>query len=170
MRRTKRIAFGGILTALTVIAVFAAAYVPSGKLSVYVLASFFTAVFVIHFGAKFGLLFYITASLLSWILLPDKMAVVPYAGFFGWYGIVKSYIEKLNKLLLEWILKIVIMNLVFAVGYFLVRSFLPQIDFSSPWIWGGFILLQIAFVVYDYVFTMVINVYYRRFYSKFGNE
>ncbi|HBN85808.1 MAG TPA: hypothetical protein DDZ89_18425 [Clostridiales bacterium] len=168
--KTKKIAMGGILTALTVLAVFSASFAPSGKISIYVLASFFTAISIIHSDIKFGLLFYITTSVLSWIVLPNKMAVVPYIGFFGWYGIVKALIEKLNRRSLEWIIKIIIMNLVMVAAFFFFQSFLPEIDLSKPWIWPVIlVLLQVIYVIYDYVFTLIIDYYYRRFYNKFKN-
>lgn len=166
-QKTGKIAIGGILAALTVIVVIAASFVPTGKASLYVLASFLTAIFIIHTDLKYGILFYIVSSLLIWIILPEKIAVIPYVGFFGWYAIVKALIEKLNKRFLEWLIKILLFNALAVTSFFLFQSLLPKIDYSNPIVLLTTVApLEVIFVIYDYVFTLIIDFYYKRFYNK----
>ena len=49
--------------------------------------------------------------LISFLIVPEKTAVLPYAMFFGIYALVKSHIERLYKLIIEWILKFAFFNL-----------------------------------------------------------
>lgn len=80
MERTKtfKIALGGICLALTLIFMFGASFVPGIELTLFAIASLFTAVMIIETGVGGGIMLYIGAALLGLILLPNKPAMVPY--------------------------------------------------------------------------------------------
>ena len=157
---TKGMALSGILGALAVISLFFAAILPTSRLSLYVLSSFFISIIIIEYGIKPGWLFYVATSLLSVVLIPDKLGIIPYIIFFGIYGIVKVYIEKINKIVLEYFLKFAYFNIcLFVAVYFIKNVFLENITVKLPW-WLIIIALEIVFLIYDYVYTMFIA-YYR---------
>ena len=54
---------------------------------------FFIAASIMESGIRAGWLFYAAASLAGFIVVPEKLALVPYI-VFGFYGIAKYYIEK----------------------------------------------------------------------------
>ena len=164
--KTKNIALVGILSTLAVIGLLITSYVPTGKLSIYAIVSFLTAIIIINAGLKYGFLFYIVVSTLAMILIPDKVAILPYVGIFGWYGIFKFIVEKLKRMSLEIIIKLTVMNIIVWAGYFLFQSMIPALDFTKFAVWAGIILLQPVFIIYDYVFTLVIDFYYRKFYNR----
>lgn len=157
---TKKIALNGILGALAVICLLLATILPINRLSFYALSSFFMAVVIIENGIKAGWLFYAATSLLSLIIVPEKLGLVPYVIFFGIYGLVKFYIEKLDKLTIEYILKFVYFNICVGIALLSVSKLF---DFSltteMPW-WLLVIALEIVFFIYDFVYTLFIN-YYR---------
>ena len=76
--RTGKIAMGGICTALAVIFMFGASFVPGIELTLFLISSLFTAVMVIEAGAAGGLTVFAAASLLGLILIPNKLALIPY--------------------------------------------------------------------------------------------
>ena len=157
---TKMIAFNGILGALAVVCLLLASVLPTNKLSFYALSSFFMAVVIIESNIRAGWLFYLATSLLSLIIVPEKLSLVPYVIFFGLYGIVKYYIEKLNKLLLEYILKFVYFNICMGIALlFVSKLFGYDLTVKLPW-WLLIIALEIVFFIYDFVYTLFIN-YYR---------
>jgi hypothetical protein len=165
---TKRISLSGILLAFAVISLFLATIVPTNTLSFYALSSFFVAIIIIQFGIKSGWIFYIASSLLSLILLPDKAGLIPYLAFFGLYGIIKFYIEKLNKIVLEYILKLGFFNFALLIAIFLVKQFfLDRINIDFPW-WIIIFALEIAFIAYDYVYTLFIQFYNTKLKRKLG--
>ncbi len=158
-KKTFKLALGGILGALAVICLFLASVLPTSRLSLYALSSFFISIVVIESGIKAGWLFYAATSLLSLILVPDKLEIIPYAIFFGVYGILKYYIERINKLPVEYILKFAYFNVCLAAAVLLIRQvFVDSIKVQLPW-WVVIVALEIVFLVYDVVYTMFIAYY-----------
>lgn len=156
----KRIALSGILGALSIVCLFLAAYLPAGRLGFYTVSSFLCGIIIIEFGGRAGWAFYAATGLLSLVLVPDKLGIVPYIMFFGIYAIIKYYIEKLGKMLPEVLLKLAFFNLCLGLAYLLVRQvFAYAVDTRLPWI-ILIIAAQGAFVVYDYVFSRL-AAYYR---------
>jgi len=158
----KKIALGGILGALAVICLFFATVLPTGRLSLYSLSSFFVAVIIIEAGTGAGWIFYAATGILSLILLPDKTGVLPYVIFFGLYGIIKYYIEKLNRLIPEYILKFAYFNICFFTALYAFKSlFLVDMGIDFPW-WILVIIFEVVFFVYDFVYTLFIDYFKNR--------
>ncbi len=157
--KTKRIALNGILGALTVICLVLAAILPTNRLSLYALSSFFVAVSIIESGVKAGWIFYVATCLLALIVVPNKLGIIPYVIFFGMYGIVKYYIEKLNKIIVEYMLKLVFFNICVGIAALTVIEFFGfKLAVELPW-WLLIIALQVIFFLYDIVYTLFINFY-----------
>lgn len=156
----RRIALNGILGALALISLFLAAVMPTSRLALYALSSFFISVAIIESGIKAGWLFYGSTALLGLILLPDKLAMAPYVIFFGFYGIAKYYIEKLGRLLPEYIIKFAYFNVSLAIAWFFIRQvFIVEIAIKLPWL-VIVIGLEAVFLLYDLAYTLFIA-YYR---------
>jgi hypothetical protein len=151
---------GGLFTALAVLAVFLATIIPTNRLSLYTLSSFFISVIIIESGVKTGYAFYAASSILALIIIPDKTGILPYVFFFGIYGMVKYYIEKLDKIIIEYILKFAWFNLCILVSVMLIKNFLmDSIKINFPW-YVLIILFEVIFLIYDYIYTLFIH-YYR---------
>lgn len=160
IKNTKKIALNGILGALAVICLLLASILPTNRLSFYALSSFFISVCIIESGMKVGWLFYASTSLLAMIIVPEKLKIVPYVLFFGIYGIIKYYIEKINKLVIEYILKFTFFNICAFIAVMTVSQlFGGEIIVKLPW-WLIAIIFEIVFFIYDFIYTLVIN-YYR---------
>jgi hypothetical protein len=158
--KTKKIALNGILGALAVICLILASILPTNRISLYALSSFFVAVSIIESGVKAGWIFYVTTSLLALIIIPEKLGIIPYVVFFGMYGIVKYYIERLNKAVIEYVIKFIYFNICVMIAFFTVRElFSINVSTSLSW-WILIILLEVIFFLYDFVYTLFIN-YYR---------
>lgn len=155
----KRVALNGILIAFTVIVLFFATVLPTSRLSLYALSSFFVSIVVVEFGIKNGCFFYIASSILALTVIPNKIGLLPYVIFFGAYGLVKFFIERLNKISIEYILKFVFFNISLLLGYFFAKQlFFQNINIKIPW-WALVIALEIVFIIYDYVYTLFIQYY-----------
>jgi hypothetical protein len=158
--KTKKIALNGILGALAVICLVLATLLPTNKISLYALSSFFVAVSIIESGVRTGWVFYVATSLLALIIVPNKLGIVPYALFFGAYGIAKYYIEKIDKIMIEYIIKLIYFNICLGVAVLTVSELF---DYSMPMKLQGWLLiiiLEIVFLVYDIVYSLFLN-YYR---------
>lgn len=164
-KRVKGIALGGILLAFTVICVFLASILPTSVLSLYSVSSLFIAVIIIEFGTKAGWAFYLASGILSVILVP-RLEVIPFVVFFGLYGLIKLYIERLQGRVIEYILKLIYFNICLGLGLlFLKELILNGMNPSMPvYIVAG--LLEVVFLVYDYVYTLFIRFYATRLKPK----
>lgn len=165
--KTSKIALGGICLALTVIFLFAGSIVPGIELTLFAVSSLFTAVMIMETGIGGGIMLYIAAVVLAFVLLPNKLALIPYTFFFGYYGILKFYLEKLHSASAQLVLKAAFFAAVLSVGLLGFKKLLlgsihlPDYPVGLL-IAGGIIML----LVYDYIYTLLINFYLKRIMGK----
>jgi hypothetical protein len=165
--KTKRLTLNGILGALAIICLLLANILPTNRISLYALSSFFISISIIENGIRAGWIFYAATSLLSFIIVPDKLSLAPYVIFFGLYGIVKFYIEKLGRLILEYILKFVYFNACAGIAAAAFTGiFRFKLSAAIP-LWLFAIAGEIVFFIYDFVYTLFINYYREKLRTKF---
>jgi hypothetical protein len=161
----KSIALSGVMAAFVVVIVYLQSIYPTNKLSLMILASLFISIVVIEAGAYAGFIFYISTGILIFFIVPDKISFLVYVGFFGYYGILKYLIEMIDKRLLQILCKLVYFSIFIFVGYyFLGNIFFPRIDFIP--IYAIEIGLLLILMGYDYLYTLFIRLYYKRFKGK----
>lgn len=158
---------GGICLALTIVFLFAGSMVPGIELTLFAISSLFTAVMIIESGVKGGIMLYAAAVILGLILIPNKLAMIPYAFFFGYYGILKFYIEKLGKGIPQIAAKVIFFAIVLCIGLLGFKELLLGSIHLPDY---PVILLIVAGVimmmVYDYIYTLLINFYLKRIKNK----
>lgn len=157
--KSKKVALGGIVVLLSVLCLYLASILPTNKLFFFCLSTVFIAVIVIEFKTYFALITYLAISILGFIIIPNKLIMIPYAIYFGYYGILKYYIEKINNILVEWVIKIGLFNLFVYVTYIItVNLFVSNLYIKLP-IWLIILLLQVIFIIYDICYSLAINYY-----------
>ena len=161
--RARAVATTGIFLALSMVTLFFATFIPGIELTLYAISSFYVAFIMVEVGVRGGWLFYVASVLLSAMIVPNKAGLIPYAMFFGLYGIAKYYIERISKLPIEIPLKLLFFNVSFGIGLiFFQELFLGAIsvpDLALPILIIG---AQIFFLLYDYIFTLVICFYLKQ--------
>lgn len=161
---TKTVALGGVMLALLLMTLFLASFLPGVELTLYAISSVFTAIIILETNIKGGTLFYFASALMALALIPNKLAILPYLFLFGFYGILKYLIEKIAKLPIEIILKLLIFNISLGTGLFIFKeAFVANIRLPE---YSNFILIiagQFMFLLYDYIFSLIIGFYSRRF-------
>lgn len=161
--KTSTIALGGICLALTVIFMFAGSIVPGIELTLFAVSSLFTAVMIMESGVKGGVIMYGAAVLLGLVLIPNKLALIPYAFFFGYYGILKYFIEKLHSGILQIIIKAAFFAAVLCIGLIGFKELLlGSIHLPDYPVWLLIIAGILMLLVYDYIYTLLINFYLKR--------
>lgn len=158
----KKVAFGGFVTALSIICLYMASILPTNRLFFYAIGSMFIFTIVVEFGVPFAAITYLATTALAFIIIPNKIMLIPYLLFFGYYGIIKYYVEKLNHLVLEWMIKLALFNTALYVTYWVVTKLLLETVTFYAYIWVTIILAEIAFVVYDLGYSMIIGYYKRK--------
>lgn len=107
-------------------------------------------------------LMFAVVSLLSLLLMPNILRVVPYVLFFGHYGIGKFYIEThVKDKVVGYILKLLYYNVALVLMYLLAKEVIQQdiLDIGVA-LWLVIIIAEAAFVLYDYLFTKVTAYYF----------
>jgi hypothetical protein len=163
---TRKIALTGVLSAIVVSALVLESIAPTGRLGFYVLAAFVLSVILLECGIRFAWAGYIVTSLAGFIAVPEKLNILPYIAFFGIYTVVKYHIESLRKVWLEILLKLAAFNLFLWPAWGMAKAFLPE---SLTKGWGVPVVgavLQILFLLYDYLFTLWIRFYFEKIAPK----
>ncbi len=159
MNNTRKLAFAGIMTAITVIILFFAMVIPNLKLVLYGISSLPMAAVIIECDKKTGFIFYLATAILSLILIPNKIAVLPYVTVLGLYGLIKTWAEKSPNLILEWLIKLIYLNAAGALYlWLLIKIFMPNIHFPIS-LWLIIIGSQICFVIYDFIYSYCVSFY-----------
>jgi hypothetical protein len=159
---TRRLALSGIITAFIVITLILESIVPTGRLGFYVLAAFFLSVVLLEAGAAWGWGAYAASCGIGFLLVPEKLNILPYILFFGIYTLLKYHIETIRKLWVEIVLKLAAFNLFLWPAWGIAKTFLPQ-KLTQGWgVWAAGVVLQGLFLLYDYLFTAWIRYYFEK--------
>ena len=114
---SRKVAYSGILLALNIILLILVNIIPMNTLFLLGLASLPIAIVIMEYGPKAGILFYIGSVLLSFMIMANKAQWILYVFTFGIYGLVKYIIEKDRSFIQEYILKLLVANILIIFVY-----------------------------------------------------
>ena len=103
MKKTSKITFSAIMSAFAVV-IMLISYFPYLTYAVPAVAGLAIMIVVIEINCKWAILSYISAAVLSFLFAESESKLL-FIGFFGFYSIVKCIIEKINKPVIEWVIK-----------------------------------------------------------------
>lgn len=160
------LALGGILTALSVISLYLSGVISINTFFFLALTSCFVGVMYIEGKTKYSILTYLSVSFLSFLLPVDRVSLIYYVGFFGYYPILKGYIERIRKISIELILKGVLFLLISFFGvYFL--SVVMGITLSEKFSLNIIVFaLFLILYIYDYALSVFFQFYERNLKNK----
>ncbi len=171
MNRRKQISFkvalGGVAAALSILLMIAAGLTSTLVYAIPMFTGALLMVLVIELGSGFATAVYVAVSVISLLILGNKEAAVMYVAFFGYYPILKSFLEKHLKPVLCWIVKYIIFNLAMVASYFAVtKIFMISFeDVESFGKWALPLLLlagNVVFAMYDVLLTRLVTIYFYR--------
>lgn len=121
---------------------------------------------LIEINYKWSLCAYVVSGVLS-LLIAEPESASMFVFFFGYYPIVKSLIERINKIVAEWLIKIGIFNIAVVAAYLFITFIMgiPFDEFGEFGKYGLFILLalgNVVFVVYDIAISRMSMLYMAR--------
>lgn len=87
--------------------------------------------------------------------------VLPYVLLFGHYGIAKYYIEKMTNKAIAYIFKLVYFDVFVVLIYLLARDIFLTGFFADMALWLVAVILEVAFVVFDFLYSKV-TLYYAK--------
>lgn len=156
MGASKFIARGGILTSIGVILLYLSTISPTSKVYILGVASCLIPLSVIITNIRNSFLVYIATSIISILMLGFKGSVIAYVLFFGLYGFIKYYIERLRNIPLEIILKLLYFNVSVGIIFYLYKLFFAGLLKINLPLYQVIIMLQFMFVIFDYALTLFI--------------
>lgn len=169
MKRSKIITLGGMITALSLVLMFLSNIITTASLALPALAGLLLIVAVIEMGSKWAAVIYAAVSILSMLLMVDKTSAIFYIFFFGHYPIIKSYVERIHKKFLQWVVKVLVFNACALVAYLITEALIGFKD-------GGLkntgflltaILFNVTFIVYDFALSRLVVTYVYKIRKRF---
>ena len=161
----KQLTICSMLTALGVIFLEIGAIFDVLDISMAVVASLCVVIALIEYGKGAPWMVYFAISILSLILLPNKLPAVFFALFLGFYPILREKIEKRKKRFIRWLLKELIFNVCLAIMMLACALVDPTFyDFGIPislaWILAFTVVIcEILFILYDIALMRMITFY-----------
>jgi hypothetical protein len=152
--KSNHIAKGGIFAALSLILLYLSSIFPTNKLFILGIASCIIPLSIITTGTKNTIVVYTSVSLLSLFIIPSKLISIAYILIFGAYGFVKYFVEKLRSIPLEFVLKLLYFNITSAIIIFLYKLVLLKLPNINLYLL--ILVIEFAFIVYDYALTSFI--------------
>lgn len=107
-------------------------------------------------GIKNALITYFATSLILYFLLPDKFIAIVYLISFGNYAIVKYFIENIRNFKMEIIIKFLVINIYFAIGFFVSKFFINFETIKIPMV-ALLILAYIVFFICDWAISYLFS-------------
>ena len=169
MRESSKAALGGIVSALAVVVMLLTYLSPLLVYTAPPLAGILLILIVNEIGYRWAFGTYVSISVLSVFFIADKESAVFFAMYFGFYPILKLWLdEHLKKKLIRVILKLVIFNISItgAIAVCVFVFHIPYDDFTD----GGMIMLGLFWFmlnclmfVYDFLITALQKLYLEKF-------
>ena len=169
MKNTKKITLSSLMIALASLFMLTS-YFPYLTISIPAFAGLFIMVLVIEINKKWAALSYIASAVIVFFLAEPEAKLL-YIAFFGYYPIVKSLLEGLKSIVLEYVLKFAIFNTAVILTYTVFVGIVGVSvgDMNEFGKYTAPVLLIVAyfvFIVYDIALTRVIEFYNYKIHDK----
>ena len=177
MKTTSKTAFGAMIAALCVTLMLSTTIIPFLSYAIPMIAGAMIMLIVIECDKLWAFFVYICVSILSLLVVPDKMASLAFLVYFGYYPILKAILESKTNIVVEKIIKYVHINVVVLLSFFLALNFFgidtEGIEFIEPFINKWYIYPILAtfssffFTLYDITLSKVVLLYIKKYRKKF---
>ena len=154
--KTRELTIGALGCALSVLFLYLSSIVPTGKLALAFIASIVPCVVLIESHSKLAsLLSGIAGGIVAAFFLPKSglsgVITVAYCAVLCYYPAVKSYIESLRNIFVEWAAKLVLFAAASVIIKIIVKALgIPLFPIFIPFA---------ALVLYDILLTFMISYY-----------
>ncbi|MBR6557604.1 MAG: hypothetical protein IKT70_01195 [Clostridia bacterium] len=166
MKKTKKIATSAVLCAMSVIILYFGAVIDVMFLTMAAVCAIVVVYAVIEIRGSYPWLIYAATSILSMLLLPNKLPAITYLVFSGIYPIIKSYAERL-PLIFAWMIKILLFNLSLTALVYVSTGIIGLEDLTFGFSPAVYVAGNLIFLLFDYVLTKLITLYMLKLRSRF---
>ncbi len=166
---SSRVALGGIVAALCITIMFLTGVLPALYIAAPMFAGMLMLILVEEVSVGWAWLTYAAVSLLAAIVTFDKEAALMFILFFGYYPILRMYLEKLPLKLVKMLLKQILFNLFLIADYWITVYVLGLPTFEDT-VFSMFVILIVSgnllFIMYDRLLSRMHWFYERVFLRK----
>ena len=155
---SKKIAYGGILLSVNAIILMLVNVIPINTIFILGIASLPISVYIMMYGPIAGLSYYISLTIVSFLVISNKAQWILYILTFGLYGLVKYIVEKDRHFIIEYLLNVLFANIMMGILYFIARQII-YININLLTI----IIFNFIFLVYDYMYSRFIDYFSSRY-------
>ena len=169
MKQNVKIRLCGITVALSVVFMLLS-YFPYFTYAIPAITGLLTMMLVIEINVKWAFAAYVAASVLVFIFAEPESKLM-YICLFGYYPIIKALIERINKPVIEWVLKLVVFNAAVLLIYVVFAGMfgISLDDFNVIGKYGVYIFWAFGnavFVLYDITVSRLSGTYMYRIHPK----
>lgn len=163
LRFSHKITLGAMASALTLVALYAASVLPSGRLVCFFLSSLFVYALCAEGAYMSAFVSFLTSAALAFFLIPDKNVLIPYAILLGHYGIFRTFIgTRVKDFLLRIVLLLIYCNAFTAIGLLIaigilrldVMALLPDLG-----LWLLIIIAEAGFILLNILYAIAVRYY-----------
>lgn len=158
----RKIAFGGLLLAVTVIFMLLGSVIESNTLFLLAAASYFVGIIIREFGWKSGAAFYAAGVLLGFLIAPNKFYVCSYAAMGLYLLAIEAawprlgrMSEKVNRRKLFWVIKYLVFNLIYIPVLLGFGALLFGGEMTPGLLSAVLVIGQIGLFLYDRAYDYV---------------
>jgi hypothetical protein len=161
---SKNISTAGMMIAIGIVILYISTVIQINTIAILTVASSLIPITIIKSNMKTAISVYICTTIISLFLVPINLLLL-YGCFFGIYGIIKFFIEKLKNRIIEIILKLAYFNItIFVLVYILQIAIGPAYE-TLP-IYLIIASSELLFLLYDYSLTLIISYYINKIDKK----
>lgn len=171
-RSAHRVSLTAMFASMSLLFLYLAA-LPGNPVSIamYFLSSVFVMGLVLEEEIGLAFMMFAAVSLLSLLLMPNRLLVIPYVLFFGHYGIGKYHIETgIRDKIIRYIVKLLYYNvalvLLYIVTLFVGTDVLSDTMYFEVPLYYLIPLAEVAFVLYDFLYTKITAYYFNNIRRK----
>lgn len=158
----KKMAYGGLLLALTVVCMVLGSVIESSTLFLLAGASYFVGIVIREAGMRTGVAFYLAAVLLGFMVAPNKVYVISFAAMalyilaieLAFRMIGKMKVE-VNRTVLFWAIKYLVFNALYIPGILLFQKILFGRSLPALWLFAIILAGQVGVWIYDRAYEYV---------------
>ncbi len=159
MKNAKKVSVSGILTALTVILLLLGSLFQTLDLATAAMGSLVVMVAMIEIGNGWALGIYCASSLLGFLLVPNKVPIIVFSCFLGYYPVLKVFLHKFKPKAVSFFARLCVFNVfLFALLFAAKEMIFAESEVKRFW-YLLVIMANVTFVVFDFALERV-SVFY----------
>lgn len=173
MKKSMRLAFCGIIAALSTVLLFLTGAAPTATLALPAIAGCLLIPVVVEAGLPWAFGVYGVCGVLGFLLAPDREAFLFYVLFFGHYPALFGLLGRVKNRVLRYAVKLLVFNAA-AAAEVLLSIYALGIPFESFTLLGPagpavlLVLANAVFLVYDRALEGLIVQYLHRLHPRLG--